>query len=165
MQNLIFYTDGACAGNPGPGGFGVVCIYKNALKYQYSERDNDTTNNRMELKAVLHTLKLAKEYPNYDFTIYCDSAYVVQSVNSWIYSWACNGWYNSKKKQIENIDLMKEIYTYIQFPMSNFHLQKVKGHSGLVGNELADRLAVGDEKGFNNLIKKYNISIEKGEIF
>lgn len=164
MQKLIFYTDGACSGNPGAGGFGVVCL-TSKLKYKYSEKYTYTTNNRMELMAILHVLKLAKEHQDYDFTIYSDSSYAVQSINTWIYSWSRNGWQNSKKQQVENIDLMKEIYTYIQFPMPNFHLQKVKGHNNIIGNELADRLAVGDEKGFNNLIQKHNITIEKGGIF
>ena len=169
FNNLIFYTDGGCSGNPGPGGFGVVClntcysqtisdyIERHTINYTYSEQSESTTNNREELKAILHVLKIAAEHKEYDFTIYSDSAYAVNSINNWIYGWARDGWINSKKKPVENLDLMQEIYKYVEFPMKNVTLKKIDGHKGILGNELADALAKGDKIKYNNLYLKYNI--------
>ena len=156
-MNKIFYTDGACSGNPGPGGYAVVSLEENELVYSYVEDFPNTTNNRMELMAILHVMKLAAEDKENDYLVYSDSAYAINSITNWIYSWARNGWMNSKKKQVENIDLMQEIYQYVKFPMSNFKLEKVHGHDGLLGNELADALASKNKQKYLNLIKKHNI--------
>lgn len=170
FNNLIFYTDGSCSGNPGPGGYGVVCLNKcysqtiseyierYTINYNYSKYSENTTNNREELKAILHVLKLAAEHKEWDFTVYSDSAYAVNSINDWIYGWARNGWINSKKKPVENLDLMKEIYSYIEFPMENFELKKIEGHSGHLGNELADAYATNNQKKINDLVYRYSIA-------
>lgn len=157
-ENLIFYTDGSCSKNPGPGGYGVICLdEKNKqIKYQYSESFDMTTNNRMELSAIFHVIKLAYQNRDYNFITFSDSAYAINSINSWVYSWSENGWQNSKKKTIENVDLIKEIYQYIKFPLPNFILSKIEGHSGLLGNEAADRLATGKQKELNKLLKGYS---------
>ena len=152
-----YWVDGACSGNPGPGGYAVVSLEENELVYSYVEDFQHTTNNRMELMAILHVMKLAAEDKENDYLVYSDSAYAINSISNWIYGWACNGWINSKKKQVENIDLMKEIYQYVKFPMPNFKLEKVHGHDGLLGNELADALAKNDKQKYLNLIKKHNI--------
>ena len=156
-MNKIFYTDGACSGNPGSGGYAVVSLEKNELVYSYVEDFPNTTNNRMELMAILHVMKLAAEDKENDYLVYSDSAYAINSITNWIYGWARNGWMNSKKKQVENIDLMQEIYQYVKFPMSNFKLEKVHGHDGLLGNELADALAANNRKKFDDLIYKNDI--------
>lgn len=157
-KNLIFYTDGSCSGNPGPGGYGVICLDESeqVVRYMYSQRAPATTNNRMELSAILHTLELASQHPEYNFIIYSDSSYAINCVNLWIHNWANNQWQNSKKKTVENLDLVKEIYKYIAFPLPNYTLSKVKGHKGLFGNEVVDRLAKGDNKEFLNLLKDYS---------
>ena len=111
----------------------------------------------MELMAILHVMKLAAEDKENDYLVYSDSAYAINSITNWIYGWARNGWMNSKKKQVENIDLMQEIYQYVEFPMPNFKLEKVHGHDGLLGNELADSLASKNKQKYLNLIKKHNI--------
>ena len=170
LNNLTFYTDGACSGNPGPGGFGVVCLNKcysqtisdyierHTINYTYSEQSESTTNNREELKAILHVLKIAAEHKEYNFTIYSDSAYAVNSINNWIYGWARNGWVNSKKKPVENLDLMQEIYKYVEFPMTNVTLKKIGGHKGVLGNELADAFATNNKKKLDDLIDRYDIA-------
>lgn len=156
----IFYTDGSSKGNPGPGGYGVVeyDIKSNTIFYTYSEYFKNVTNNQMELKAILHVLKIAAKHPEYDFTVYSDSAYAVNSINNWIYGWARNGWINSKKKPVENLDLIQEIYKYVEFPMTNVTLRKIDGHKGILGNELADALATNNKKKLDDLIYKYDIA-------
>ena len=159
FNNLTFYTDGACSGNPGPGGYGVVeyDIKSNTIFYTYSEYFKNVTNNQMELKAILHVIKLAAADKENSYLVYSDSAYAVNSINTWMYEWARNGWINSKKKPVENLDLIQEIYSYLEFPMENFDLRKIDGHSGNLGNELADALATGNMKKKEELKHKYNI--------
>lgn len=155
----IFYTDGSSKGNPGPGGYGVVeyDIQSNRIFYIYSEYFKNITNNQMELKAILHVIKLAAADKENSYLVYSDSAYAVNSINIWMYGWAQNGWVNSKKKPVENLDLIQEIYSYLEFPMENFDLRKIDGHSGYLGNELADALATGDMKKKEELKHKYSI--------
>lgn len=169
MIKHIFFTDGACSGNPGPGGYGVIelstCLRETidnyiesySLNYEYSESFEHTTNNRMELMAILHVLKIAAEHPGEDYIICSDSAYAVNSINNWIRGWAAKGWVNSKKVTVENVDLMQEIYKYID--LDNYTLKKVSGHSGELGNELADAAATGNGKKRDDLINKYHILI------
>lgn len=174
-MNKIFYTDGACKGNPGPGGFGVVELeeiqarkrdqwdnwttsyYVTALSYKYSEYCDNTTNNREELKAILHVFKLAAADTKHKYIIYSDSAYAVNIINSWIYNWAKNNWKNSKNKEIENIDLVKELYNYLTIDFFNCQVNKVAGHANIYGNELADALATNNMVKFDKLLKKYDI--------
>ena len=162
---LKYYTDGACSGNPGPGGFGVIrlsTIFKQNelpeahLAYCYSERFENTTNNRMELMAVMHVLKKAQENKNYFYIIYSDSAYVVQLCSTWIWEWAKNGWTRAKGKPIKNLDLIKELYNLLN-NSTNYSIKKCAGHVGFLENELADAVAANNQEKFNKLIKKYNI--------
>ena len=155
----IFYTDGSSKGNPGPGGYGIVeyDIKSNTIFYTYSEYFKNVTNNQMELKAILHVIKLAAADKENSYLVYSDSAYAVNSINTWMYGWARNGWVNSKKKPVENLDLIQEIYSYLEFPMENFDLRKINGHSGHLGNELADALATGNIKKKEELKHRYSI--------
>ena len=155
----IFYTDGSSKGNPGPGGYGVVeyDIKSNTIFYTYSEYFKNVTNNQMELKAILHVIKLAAADKENSYLVYSDSAYAVNSINTWMYEWARNGWINSKKKPVENLDLIQEIYSYLEFPMKNFDLRKINGHSGHLGNELADALATNNMKKKEELKHRYSI--------
>lgn len=144
---MIIYTDGSCIKNPGgPGGFGVVILDdNNNLISTHKERCNDTTNNREELKAILWTFlkygipaAAGVEPP----IVYSDSAYCVNTFNSWMFSWAKNNWIKSDKKRPENLDLIQMYYRYYQKGY-RINLQKVKGHAGNKWNELADKLAKG----------------------
>ena len=169
MIKHTFYTDGACSGNPGPGGFGVIelstCLRETyssyiesySLNYEYAEYFDYVTNNQMELKAILHVLKLAAAHPEEGYIIYSDSTYAVNSINDWIRGWAANGWVNSRKVTVENVDLMQEIYKYID--LDNYLLRKIRGHDGELGNELADAAATGNSKKRDELIKRYHILI------
>ena len=144
---MIIYTDGSCLGNPGPGGFGVVILDDNEnLIKTYKERNDNTTNNRMELSAILWAFfkygvpaATGVEPP----TVYSDSAYCVNTFNNWMFSWAKNGWIKSDKKKPENLDLIQLYHRYYQKGY-RINLQKVKGHNGHKWNELADALATDD---------------------
>ncbi len=135
-DKVIIYTDGACKGNPGEGGWGAVLTYKDKSKKIYGYEE-DTTNNRMELKAAIEALSSLKNKS--DVVIFTDSKYLMQGINSWIKSWKTNNWLTSNKTEVKNIDLWKDIDKY-----NNFHTIEwnwVKGHSGDIGNDTADELA------------------------
>ena len=169
MIKHTFYVDGSSKGNPGPGGFGVIeldtCLRETynsyiesySLNYEYAEYFDYVTNNQMELKAILHVLKLAAAHPEEGYIIYSDSAYAVNSINDWIRGWAANGWVNSRKVTVENVDLMQEIYKYID--LDNYLIKKIRGHDDELGNELADAAATGNSKKREELIKRYHILV------
>ena len=119
MNNKIFYTDGACKGNPGPGGYGIVSIKDNKILYEYSEYCDNTTNNREELKAILHVFELAAADPDNQYIIYSDSSYAVNIINDWIFTWVKNNWMNSKGNQVENLDLILNLYKYVTINFFN----------------------------------------------
>ena len=157
MSKIEIYTDGSCLCNPGPGGYGVVIIEGNIILHKESIQSKDTTNNREELKAMLSAIKYARANKNKNFICYSDSAYVVNTVTNWIFGWARNGWKNSKKQIVENYDLMTQLYDEVQFPIPNLTIEKVKGHAGIMGNELADALATSNNKNYGILVKKYHL--------
>lgn len=149
---MIIYTDGSAHPNPGPGGFGVVVLDNNEnLLYTYSKQCGETTNNREELKAILyaflnHGIQI-NDWNNNVPIVYSDSNYCVQTFNDWMFKWANNGWIKSDKKIPENLDLIQTYYDWYQKGY-RIDLRKVKGHSGKSGNELADKLATGEIKTF-----------------
>ena len=154
MKPIEIYTDGACQGNPGRGGWSCIVYDKeaNALKYAMEGEEEDwtlteTTNNRMEIHGLLHALYLATTwYSNDVCIIYCDSSYCVNMFNEWIFSWERNDWKRSKNQEILNLDLIKEYWNLYQQGY-RIDLRKIKGHAGHPGNELADALATGKIKG------------------
>lgn len=160
-KNVIhIYTDGACSGNPGPGGLGICAIKDNEICHIYSEFHTDTTNNRMELLAIIRAFGAAISLFKDDICIiHSDSAYCVNICNDWIYTWAKNNWLNSKKKEVENIDLIKIIYIYLNIEFFNCQIVKEKGHCGVPGNEIADALATRNKEKMNKIIEKNNLSI------
>ena len=170
FNNLTFYTDGGCSGNPGPGGFGVVClntcysqtisdyIERHTINYTYSEQSESTTNNREELKAILHVLKIAAEHKEYDFTIYSDSAYAVNCLTNWCSVWAKNNWIRKGNKPILNLELIQEMYSIYLQVKNRVTIIKIDGHKGILGNELADALSTNNRKKFDDLIYRYDIA-------
>lgn len=137
MKEVIIYTDGACSCNPGPGGWGAILIYKSVRK-EISGFSPNTTNNQMELMAVINGLELLKEPCK--VTLYSDSAYVVNAfLQNWIDNWQKNNFKNSKKKEIENIELWKKLIN-----LNSYHditWIKVKGHADNALNNRCDELA------------------------
>jgi len=137
MEEVIIYTDGACSGNPGPGGWGSILMYKGNKKEISGEKPN-TTNNIMEITAVIEALKLLK-FPC-SVKLYSDSAYVVNAFNNgWIYNWQKNNWKTADKKPVKNQELWKELYSL--FKMHKIEFIKVKGHSDNEYNNRCDELA------------------------
>lgn len=144
MDEITIYTDGACSGNPGPGGWGAVLIYKN-VKKEISGGCKNTTNNIMEITAVLEALKLLK-HPCI-VNIYSDSAYVVNCFNQgWIYNWMKKGWKTSGNEPVKNKELWQELYNLTKIHKVTFN--KVKGHSDNELNNRCDELA---RNAINNL--------------
>jgi ribonuclease HI len=136
-KNIELYTDGACSGNPGPGGYGAILIYKGTEK-EISDYEISTTNNKMELMAVIKGLELLKEPCNVN--IYSDSAYVVNSIeNGWVKSWKKNNWIKSDKQKAKNIELWEELLKLLE--IHNVKFIKVKGHSDNEYNNRCDKLA------------------------
>ena len=137
MKKVEIYTDGACSGNPGPGGWGAILMYKENEK-EISGGKKDTTNNVMELTAVIEGLKLLK-YPG-EVDLYSDSAYVVNAFEQgWIYNWVKNNWKTAGKDPVKNQELWKELYDLTKTHKVKFH--KVKGHSDNEFNNRCDELA------------------------
>lgn len=133
---VVLYTDGACKGNPGPGGWGVVLRYGDANKMLHGGEAN-TTNNRMELMAAIQGLKALKRAC--DVELYTDSQYVRKGITEWMTGWKRNGWKTAAKKPVKNEDLWRELDCEVARHKVNWHW--VKGHSGNPDNELADELA------------------------
>ena len=131
------YTDGACSGNPGPGGWGAVIFDQEDNQQNISGSEKDTTNNRMELLAAIMALKRIKT--NSEITIYTDSIYVKNGITEWIIKWKDNGWKNSNKKLVKNKDLWIKLDNLCQKHQINW--KWVKGHSTNKYNNLADELA------------------------
>ena len=137
MEEVTIYTDGACSGNPGPGGWGAMLMYKGNKKEISGGKEN-TTNNVMELTAVIEGLKLLK-FPC-KVKLYSDSAYVVNAfIQKWIYGWIKNGWKNSSKEPVKNKELWQELYALTQKHKVEFI--KVKGHADNEFNNRCDEMA------------------------
>ncbi len=138
IQEITIYTDGACSGNPGPGGWACVLIWGKHIR-ELSGGDSLTTNQRMELKAAIEGLKALK-VAGWKVHLYSDSAYLVNALNQhWLAAWQKNGWKNSKKEPIANQDLWQELLLYL--PRNQINFFKVKGHAGDRWNERCDELA------------------------
>lgn len=137
MDNVTIYTDGACSGNPGPGGWGSILMYKD-IKKEISGSSKNTTNNIMELTAVIEALKLLKHPCKVD--IYSDSSYVVNAfLQGWIYNWIKKNWKTASGDPVKNKELWQELYELTKIHEVNFI--KVKGHSDNEFNNRCDELA------------------------
>jgi ribonuclease HI len=137
MKNVIIYTDGACSGNPGKGGYGVVLLYGSARK-ELSGGFYETTNNRMEVLAVIKGLEALKEPCN--VVLYSDSKYVVDAIEKgWAEKWKKNNWYRNKSEKASNVDLWERLLALLEKHTVRF--QWVKGHADNPENERCDELA------------------------
>lgn len=137
INKVDLYVDGACKGNPGPGGWGCVIMQEDHIIQELYGAQNNTTNNRMELKSAIEGLRAIKEKSQ--VALYTDSQYVKNGINDWLRRWVSNGWKTANNKAVKNQDLWIELHQECQRHDISWHW--VKGHSGLLGNERADQLA------------------------
>jgi ribonuclease HI len=138
MKHVEIYTDGACSGNPGPGGWGAVLMYGKTEK-EISGHEEHTTNNRMELMAAIKALHVLKEPCK--VTLHTDSKYVLQGITEWVEGWEKRGWKTADKKPVKNVDLWQALVAAAE--KHDIHWKWVKGHAGNVHNDRADALATG----------------------
>ncbi len=142
MKKVIIYTDGACSGNPGDGGWGAILVYGKHVK-EISGFERETTNNRMELTAAIEALKLLKE--PCEVELYSDLAYLVNAFEqNWVNNWKANGWKTKGKDEVKNIDLWKELDRFCG--IHRIKWIKVKGHSDNEYNNRCDKLATDEIK-------------------
>ena len=164
-MKIEIYVDGSAKNNGAKennGGFGVVVLIKDENKKSgfridtmYSKQINNTTNNRMELSALLYALALTQtKYKDNICVIKSDSAYCVNIFNDWIYSWERNGWVRQKNKTIENLDLIKQIWEYRKINFPNFIVEKVQGHAGILGNEISDSLSTANKTKLHKIFEE-----------
>ena len=143
MNQVVIYTDGACKGNPGPGGWGAV-LRSGTLEKELFGGELGTTNNRMELMAVIQALGALKR--PCQVALYLDSQYVRQGITEWIHGWKKKGWIKSDKKPALNVDLWQELLPLVARHEVHYHW--VKGHASNEKNNRCDQLAVAESKKF-----------------
>ena len=146
MKHIDIFTDGACSGNPGPGGWGAILRY-NGVEKELSGSEKETTNNRMELTAVIKAFEALKE--PCEATVYPDSKYVCDAVvKRWVYSWKANGWLKADKKPALNVDLWEQLLSLLDKHTAEFVW--LKGHAGHPENERCDKMAVNEYSKYLN---------------
>lgn len=141
FSQIIAFTDGACTGNPGPGGWGVVFVTPTGEVQELGGAMRETTNNRMEMIAVCKLLERLHQDKR-ELTIYTDSAYVIKGINEWIHGWRRRGWKNSVGDDVLNRDLWEWMSELVSCRSAKVNWKYVKGHSGVPGNERVDEIAV-----------------------
>ena len=137
LNKFIIYTDGACIGNPGKGGWAAIILNDGGERIVLSGAEDFTTNNKMELTATIKALKYLKDKSN--ITIFTDSKYVIDGINNWILKWKHNNWKTANKKEVKNKEFWLDLYECISFHSVKW--KWVKGHSGDVLNEEVDKIA------------------------
>ncbi len=138
MKHVEIYTDGACKGNPGPGGWGVV-LKSGTLEKELFGGELSTTNNRMEMTAVIEALSALKQ--PCEVTLYLDSEYVLKGITEWIQGWKARGWRTAAKQPVKNAELWQKLDAVLAEGGHKIDWRWVRGHAGNAGNERADALA------------------------
>lgn len=164
FDSLIIYTDGACTGNPGPGGWGAILAFPEGEVKEIGGANPETTNNRMEIVATLRALAAIDE-PTPVIFLYTDSTYVIRGITQWIWGWKKKGWRNAEGQEVSNRDLWEELLRQVQrLKPSQIEWKYVRGHSGNPGNERCDAIAVAFANGksprlYNGPLLKYSVAI------
>jgi len=143
LNSLIIFTDGACTGNPGPGGWASILAYPEGRVVELGGGNPETTNNRMEIVGALRALASLDEAPSKVIFLYTDSTYVIRGITQWIYGWKNKGWRNAQGEEVSNRDLWEELLRHvIRLKPAKIEWKYVRGHSGVPGNERCDQIAV-----------------------
>jgi len=162
MKKMLIFTDGSSLGNPGAGGFGVVIVSSSKKVIELGGREKKTTNNRMELMAVISALEYCVNKETTPISIYSDSRYVINGVTKWLSAWQKNGWQTKNKTDVLNKDLWQKILMVISKIKNQIEWQYVPGHVGVPGNERTDEIA--QSFAFGKKVMLYNGSLEKYHI-
>ncbi len=147
FKSVLIFTDGACSGNPGPGGWGAIVASPDGHVCELGDGNKETTNNRMELAATIHSLRYAKKYSG-PVDLYTDSTYVIRGITQWIWGWRKNGWKNGDGAEVLNRDLWEELFKQVMDRGSEGKIDWLysRGHVGTPGNERCDEIAVAFSK-------------------
>lgn len=165
FKNILIFTDGACSGNPGPGGWGAVVVTPEGHVTELGGAVPGTTNNRMEMSATIHSLRSARDIKGH-VDLYTDSTYVIRGITQWIWGWKKRGWLNAEGAEVSNRDLWEVLHDEVLKRGSadkiNWHYSR--GHVGTPGNERCDEIAVGFSRGkwvdlYEGSILHYGIAI------
>ena len=160
---IVAATDGACSGNPGPGGWAGLIRFEDGSVEEFGGREETTTNNRMELKAALKTLEKLKEMPKHpNLTIKTDSKYLINGFSKWIKNWKAKGWLTSSGKAVLNKDLWEALDSA---RLDEVQLEYVKGHSGEADNDRVDKIAVSFSKGLSLALNNKVRNSKDSDIF
>ncbi len=139
MNKIVIYTDGACKGNPGPGGWGALLRAADGAEKELCGGEPETTNNRMEMMAVIEALSALKRPCH--VILFVDSQYVLKGMTEWLHGWKAKGWRTAAKQPVKNVDLWQRLDALVHQSEHRIEWQWVKGHAGDPGNERADALA------------------------
>lgn len=165
LDFVAIYTDGACSGNPGPGGWGAIILSPEATIIELGGGENPTTNNRMEVKAALEALKRARVWKE-PVKIYTDSTYLIRGITQWIWGWRRKGWKTAEGNDVSNRDLWEELSRVVAARDDETPIEwnYVRGHTGNPGNERCDRIAVAFSQNdhlslYQGPLKNYSVNI------
>lgn len=148
LNQVVIYTDGACKGNPGPGGWGVLLKSPDGTSKELFGGERETTNNRMEMMAVIQALAVLKRPCT--VTLHLDSQYVLKGITEWLAGWKAKGWKTASKQEVKNVDLWQQLDKLVSQAGHSIDWRWVKGHAGDPGNERADALA---NQGVDSLLR------------
>lgn len=165
QRTYRIFTDGACTGNPGPGGWGAIVSTPDGKVWELGGSENPTTNNRMELQAAFEALRSIVNLPPAPVEIYTDSKYVIQGITAWIFGWEKRGWVNQEGNPVSHSDLWKELRVLTKQFRAKIDWLYIAGHSAFPGNERCDRIAVAFAKNtkinlFHGERKNYAVDLD-----
>jgi ribonuclease HI len=164
FNSIMLFTDGACTGNPGPGGWGSILVFPEGEIRELGGFVPETTNNRMEIAAAIRGLNALDE-PTHPIVVYTDSTYLIRGITQWIWGWRSRGWKNSEGNDVSNRDLWEELSRQVgRLKSAGLDWKYVRGHSGNPGNERCDEIAVGFANGkkvrlYEGPLLQYGIAI------
>jgi ribonuclease HI len=158
LPEIIVFTDGACSGNPGPGGWGAVVVSMEGAIRELGGGERATTNNRMEMAGVRGALEFLERTPG-PVKVFTDSTYVIRGITQWVWGWKKNSWKTSDGKEVSNKDIWQDLFSLVQSRgQGNISWHYVRGHMGIPGNERCDEIAVAFAKGYNARLYRGPIS-------